>query len=266
MKKCLLGLFLLLEASLLWLGLAACAQQATAGICTPGVVRTETSLKACGQLTEAFVEAINSQLKAEDKILQLTSPGGDPAAAIQLARILRQRQMSLRITGICLSACAHYVFLSAKRVVVDPGSLVGFHHTSSFVYKSLVSQGRKPSELLVNNHIKEVIFFEEIGVQKEFLYAPALFAQPACVGYVNYNGVYDLFIKTRWSFVIPTRGAIEEIRRAPVLGFWPKDSSEIASTVKSWGPIKARDSFALGWPRMPGEREMFDRIKAIPAC
>ncbi len=242
------------------------AQRSPAVICTPGVERIADGLKACGELTNAFVSRIDSELKPTDITLQLTSPGGDSGAAIRLARILRQRGLRLKVSGICFSSCAHFVFLSAPYVVIDANTLVGFHHTSSFIYASLISRGSTPMDLLRKNQEVEKEFFHEIGAQRAFLYAPAYFTHPACIGYTKYNGVYDLFIKTKWSFIIPTRSAMEEIRHAPVQGFWPQNASDVARAVSSWGAIRARASFALGWPRMPSEAEVTETLKEIPEC
>lgn len=266
MQKQLLRQIALLGALLFLMGPFAQAQRAPTGICRYGIEKISDGLKVCGELTYPLVDAIAAELNVSDKTIELTSPGGDSGAAIRLARLIRRRDLQLRVSGVCLSACAHFVFLSAPIVFVGPNALVGFHHTSSFVHRAMVLRGLKSTNLLNKNQSDEQDFYREIGIAKEFLYAPAYFVQPSCIGFTRYNNSHDLYVKSKWSFVVPTRVAIEGIRRAPVLGFWPENSSEIASAVKSWGPVNASYSYALGWPRMPSTREMFDKMMKIPSC
>lgn len=264
--KCLLLQIALLGALLFPLGPVAQAQRAPNGICRHGVVKISDGLKVCGELTHALVDNIAAELNVSDKTIELTSPGGDSGAAIRLAKLIRRRDLRLRVSGVCLSSCAHFVFLSAPIVYVELNALVGFHHTSSFVHRAMVLRGLKSTELLYKNQSEEQAYFREIGISEEFLYAPGYFVQPSCIGFTRYNGSFNLYVKSKWSFIVPTRTAIEKIRRAPVLGFWPESSSEIADAVRSWGNINARYIYALGWPRMPSAGEMFGKMTEIPTC
>jgi len=63
--------------------------------------------------------------------LDITSIGGENPSAIRIGKIILDRHITVVVSGICMSACASYIFLSAERRLVRPNSLVIFHHTAN---------------------------------------------------------------------------------------------------------------------------------------
>jgi|GEM_PF-3492454 len=58
--------------------------------------------------------------------LRLASGGGDPDFGEEAAKVIRQKKISLHITGICLSSCAEYLIPAAESLRFE-NALIGFH-------------------------------------------------------------------------------------------------------------------------------------------
>ena len=58
----------------------------------------------------------------ETTLLRVNSDGGDPQAAMQLGRLIRQRQFDLAIDTICAGNCALYVFPAARHKTIPAGA------------------------------------------------------------------------------------------------------------------------------------------------
>ncbi len=57
----------------------------------------------------------------------IASLGGDVASALDMAEAVYDSRASLVVAGPCLSSCANYVFLAARRKYVIPGGIVAWH-------------------------------------------------------------------------------------------------------------------------------------------
>jgi hypothetical protein len=57
------------------------------------------------------------------------SPGGDIAAAIRLADLLRDRRATVVVYDYCFSACASYVLLASTKAFVLKDTVVAWHYT-----------------------------------------------------------------------------------------------------------------------------------------
>jgi len=53
--------------------------------------------------------------------------GGSAGEALQIARLMHEREIDLRVVGVCLSSCANYLFVAAKRKSIEPGAVLGLH-------------------------------------------------------------------------------------------------------------------------------------------
>ena len=57
----------------------------------------------------------------------IASLGGDVSSALDMAEAVYDSRASLVVAGPCLSSCANYVFLAARRKYVIPGGIVAWH-------------------------------------------------------------------------------------------------------------------------------------------
>lgn len=92
-------------------------------------VVTEKHMSLSGPINTHFVAAAEqiSSRYPTIRVLVIDSEGGEVEAALQLARIIRERGWDVAVKNKCLSACANYVFPAGKRKRVLPNSWVGIH-------------------------------------------------------------------------------------------------------------------------------------------
>ena len=60
------------------------------------------------------------------KRLEINSLGGDVSAAVDLALVLKDLDLTLVVDGYCMSSCANFILPASRRLVLR-GGLVGFH-------------------------------------------------------------------------------------------------------------------------------------------
>jgi hypothetical protein len=59
--------------------------------------------------------------------LVITSPGGDVAAALDMALAIHERQLDVEVPTACLSSCANYIFPAGRRKTLGHPDAVGWH-------------------------------------------------------------------------------------------------------------------------------------------
>lgn len=220
--------------------LAACqshgGEPELAEVCQAGVVRLDDGLAACGRMEPSFVRRIETRLRPGDARLQLTSGGGEGEAAMALADLIEARGLRLEIAGLCLSACAHFVYAPTRDAVVLSGGLVGFHHTASliaaFPFADVSAEDRA---LGTEMAATEAAFYRRRGLPVGFLLQPGLLIT-ACMAADRHS------TRSRMTWITPRRDKMELIMGRPVRGFWPKDSRELGEAYEA---VQAE----LGLPR-----------------
>ncbi|NHZ37178.1 hypothetical protein [Massilia rubra] len=91
------------------------------------------SMTVIGEITPALLASFRAIIVEHPEVTQLyiDSQGGELPSALEMARIIDQRNLSLVVDGRCFSACANYLFVAARRKSVLPGSMVGIHELSA---------------------------------------------------------------------------------------------------------------------------------------
>lgn len=139
-----------------------------------------------GQISHITVGQIKIALETLPKAKELVidSVGGDVESAIEIARLVRDKNLALVVDGRCFSACANFIFVAAKHKRVLPGSLVGIHHaTTRFAVQGRVKEVLERSDLqklpatemengrryFETSHAKMQEFFKEFNVNQTYL-------------------------------------------------------------------------------------------------
>ncbi|MEG1055416.1 MAG: hypothetical protein RSF79_25630, partial [Janthinobacterium sp.] len=100
----------------LWAGVMALAGAAD-------VSRTGSdSIALRGPIAAGDVAKLQGLVAPGTALLRVNSDGGDPQAAMQLGRLIRQRQFDLAIDTICAGNCALYVFPAARHKTIPAGA------------------------------------------------------------------------------------------------------------------------------------------------
>jgi len=87
-------------------------------LCLDGLIEKETDVSPARRLREGGLFVVRSA-------------GGDIAAAIALAKVLRERSAVVVVYDKCLSSCANYLLIASDRSYVLKGALVAWDYESS---------------------------------------------------------------------------------------------------------------------------------------
>ena len=125
-------------------------------------------------------------LDAGGKELIVNSVGGSEAAALTIAEaMVKTGNIKVRVTGICSSACSQYILPAAKDVLIEEGSLVGFHISSFAISKLIFNRTSLFSvseyELIKNIADRTENLYLKVGKSPEILLEAAYFSDPICV-------------------------------------------------------------------------------------
>ena len=99
-----------------------------------------------GAIAEGDVDRLRQLATPATTLLRVNSDGGDPQAAMQLGRYLRQQQWDVAIDTVCAGTCALYVFPAARRKQI-PGDAVLALQASAFL-RAQAGQGQMRRTLL----------------------------------------------------------------------------------------------------------------------
>jgi ATP-dependent protease ClpP protease subunit len=104
--------------------LLTCSSISFAGewtIVDKGTIRFE------GYIEESDIARFDEIMNKDIDTLIVRSGGGDVLAAIPIAEKIQKKNMDIVVDGLCVSSCADYFFIAAKRKKVSPNSLVLLH-------------------------------------------------------------------------------------------------------------------------------------------
>ncbi|MGK5057853.1 hypothetical protein ACQ4WY_13000 [Janthinobacterium sp. LB2P49] len=119
-------------------------------------------------------------------LLRVNSDGGDPQAAMQLGRYLRQQQWDVAIDTVCAGSCALYVFPAARHMHIPAGAVLALQESAFLraqagperMRRTLVEAGVAPEDLdsetavlaaqLAEMAALEAAFARELGIASAF--------------------------------------------------------------------------------------------------
>jgi len=219
-----------LAGAMLTFGLAGCdeGQRARSGydLCVRGVHRTDAGLlSVCGQLNAETVAALRAALRPDDVEVLLTSGGGPVSDAMAFADLVADRGLAVRVRQFCASACATYVLPAARAVIVEPHTVVAYHHTASItdVFNDLAdAPADAPSRSVAK---AERAFFARHGRPTDLPWRIAMAVEPFCVGiYQGPNGSTGR-VQYRNAWYVPSMTAFRQIVGDKVSGWWPRSAA-----------------------------------------
>jgi hypothetical protein len=196
--------------------------------CSDTLVRVDVeTLWYCGSLTQQTVDQILANWTPRTRKLIISSEGGNPSAAIRLVNGLRPFNPILQVRLVCLSGCAHFLFMAFDEVIVEEGAVVAYHHTST---QNFLTYGDRVDEeqraILARQSMDELAFYDELGIDPRFLLWPGMMTGIICVGPSAGEGS-EWAVVTRVGWVVMARETVDSLRRTPVQGWWPLNSEDI---------------------------------------
>ena len=127
------------------LGLAGCATVAGPAASETGpICRQETpeTFRIHGGIDPALADCVSVAWRPTTRILILDSPGGDVATALDMAERFEGQGLEMRVDGECNSSCANYFLPLARRIVIEPGSVVMLHGSVDPMLRARMEEGR----------------------------------------------------------------------------------------------------------------------------
>lgn len=231
-----------------------------------GVYRSQSGvLRVCAPITDAVVREVAGSLAPSDREVILTSDGGPQTPAIALARLLKERAITLRVRQFCLSSCSTYVMGMADRVIVDPHTVIAFHHTAAFLLDAMASrQGMAEDSWQRQASRSEREAYRASGRDDRMLDRIAMAVQPVCAGIRRVGGRDEAYIDNRWDWYIPDVSAMREIFGDRVLGDFTSSRDAAISIFRlSLGMPNAEVRFG-SLPSGPFDPDAIGR--ALPEC
>lgn len=128
------------------------------------------TLEYRGPIKKGSHAKLLEHLDEKVKVLKITSNGGIPLEAMNMAKELWNRNIHLRVEQVCFSACANYLFLGSKTKSIEKNSLLGFHGYASSIlneeirvaFKSTLDDGKLNDEQ--KQQIEKMHAIEKIGL------------------------------------------------------------------------------------------------------
>ncbi|MFC3176426.1 hypothetical protein [Undibacterium amnicola] len=80
-----------------------------------------------GEIVKGSFQALLAHLTPETTTLRVRSSGGDGEEAMLIGNQIIDQNLSLVVDGYCMSSCANYLFLAARKKSLLVDSVLGFH-------------------------------------------------------------------------------------------------------------------------------------------
>jgi len=185
-----------------------------------------------GLIDDNTVQYVKSNLTSRTATLVVTSQGGEIEAALEISRIVMERQLDVVVRKICASACASDIFVAGRKRHIENNSIVIFHRTAtSMVALSesvpLVAPPAMLDEYL-NLQRQERQVYSDRGVSQDLLVDPELVTEPGCIGYVRAkDGHMTSAVARRYRGWMPSMEYMKS-KGVEFSGYWPSTQQEFS--------------------------------------
>ena len=180
--------------------------------------------------------------------IEITSAGGDASAGMAIGRLVRSRNLGVKVPKFCVSACAQYIFLAARDREVAQGALVLFHRNMGMIERLHRDSGNAEGAALFRPvKVEEDQFMNEIGAANVLTEWSLKGVEPLCIFSNPFLPATDLKRYgnvSRFSAYAVPRADIEQLTGTPIIGYWPKDRDEM---LKALAKLPYKSSFKVNW-------------------
>ena len=186
-----------------------------------------------GPVTDANATKILAELgKGTYTSLTVSSFGGSEDAAIRIARAIHRMNIRVVVDGVCMSACAQYILLSAPSATIRPGSLVALHSSSYALHGWSSLHARSEPDYARLAEASEKTSRETVDLlgnpRKLEMLSAALYALgPICIEPAA-QGPKAPRVATRFHFWVPGADTLKEVG-IDVGPDWPRTHSQARS-------------------------------------
>lgn len=172
---------------------------------------------------------------------------------MQIAALANSRDLEVVVDGICLSACAHFLFLPARKRSLEVDSLVAFHQTATSIYLALKSAQRPDlANIYAPLAQQEQENYRSAGLSREALLTPFYEIEPTCYKEnlsVPVGSEYRTSIYTTYAFYVPSINQLKSWGVDQVSGKWPTKIEDVARAIQRYPkPLRGIFKIALKQP------------------
>lgn len=169
------------------------------------------------------IESINSGTQT----LVVNSQGGHEVSAIKLANIIADKEVSIIVDGVCMSACASYIFAAAKRREVRQNSVVSFH-ISSFAGINFLELAKFSKTLhsdIITANSAAISLYQKLNISTDVFIDGMKMLQPNCIDARIHMKEHRPIIYTSHNTWVPSREYFHQVGMN-FEGFWPDSPAE----------------------------------------
>jgi ATP-dependent protease ClpP protease subunit len=239
------------------------AKNSNAVLLRDGVVRLD------GRIDSSLARAFESQIAGQDiREVVITSLGGEDLSAIAIGRLIQSHHLTVTVDGVCMSACASYIFSAAANQKILPDSLVIFHHTGSSLLKLTYGSDKiiRDEYLTVAKNGEALLKLN--GVSESLLVQPQLEMMTLCYGYFakEKDEPADIIYSSVFQGWIPSRTYLKNAG-LHVQGYWPSTPSQLAADLKRIFPSDPAFKVVFGGSgEIPASVTLDSQYRKIPKC
>lgn len=235
--------------------------------------RQSVEIEISGALDQDALERLRrADLSKASRIL-VSSPGGDPTAAVEIAKILKSSNRPIIIDGVCGSACLMIAIIDNGSVEFTPGSVLILHNTATSTY--LMASATYPAmaaQKFLPPMQAEQAWASDNGIDARLLLLPQMMIDTLClVGPSGDNPedyksfAYGSTYKG-WS---PSRTLASQLGMK-AKGAWAFDAAQIATAMGAKWSAGSTESLVLLQPSLANPAisspNMEAVLRAIPVC
>lgn len=186
-----------------------------------GVYRGQSGVvRLCAPITDTTVAEVRALLTEADSEILITSDGGPQDAALALAALARERNLTVRVRQFCLSSGSTYVLAMADRGVVEPYTVVAFHHTAAWLIDALAArQNMAPDVPYRQGSQDERLAYRSAGRDDRTLDRIAMAIEPICFRTRQGPAGEEAVLESRYRWYVPNAVAAREIFGDRVSGY-----------------------------------------------
>jgi len=185
-----------------------------------------------GIIDDKTVQYVKSNLTSRTATLVVTSQGGEAEAALEISKMVMERQLDVVVRKLCASGCASHIFVAGRKRHVENYSLVIFHRTATSMVALSESVPLAAPAAWLDEYLdlqsQERQVYSDRGVSQDLLIDPELVTEPGCIGYVRAkDGHMTSAVGRRYRGWMPS---VEYMKSKGVgfSGYWPSTQQEFS--------------------------------------
>lgn len=180
-----------------------------------------------GRINERMLEEVSKNIGGLHSII-ITSQGGDASSAMDLAKLIYDHKIHVRVEKYCLSACALYILPSANTLEFVDKPIVGVHQSPISIRNFYKSQNIDIDRFDFDLAKKEESFFKHINIKFDISSQPIHYMDILC--HTKKNG--HPAISSKWAFFIPSRNTYKTWIRKDFTGSFAYTKQDVIDSAK----------------------------------